>query len=327
MKRAGLVAALLIGSACAPPSGVGAPVATATRSPVAAASASPAATVSPTPRVLSKGHLEKGTFHSNALNRTMNYIVYLPPGYDQDPKGRYATAYVLHGGSGLITEWIDYGLIDAADRLMTSGQIRPFLIVLPEGDQEYWVDHVVDKTTGANGEKWGTYVAKDVVPTIDARFRTIPSQAARAIGGLSMGAHGAMQLSMNFPGIWSAIAATSPSLRPESNRDAASRTEFDAPTYLGFGTDFAARDPLALITSRPDLARQYTWWIDTGRLDPWLRQARAIHEGLDALGIPHHWDTPPGGHDAFYWSAHVEDYLRFYASVLCREASACPYPP
>jgi enterochelin esterase-like enzyme len=263
---------------------------------------------------LGKGRTEKGTFRSKVLDRELPYLVYLPPGYDASGSARYPTAYVLHGGSGLNTEWVDYGLLDAADRLMGSGAIPPFVIVLPQGDQEYWVDHVIDSRTGANGEKWGTYTAHEVVPTIDSRYRTVASAAGRAIGGLSMGGHAAMQLSMNFPGIWSAIAATSPSLRPEG----------EAPTYLGFGVEFAARDPLSLVRDRPDLARQYAWWIDSAITDPWLRPATAIHRALAELGIPHEWSTPPGDQSAKYWSAHVEDYLRFYASVLCREAAACP---
>ena len=250
--------------------------------------------------------------HSNVLNRNFPYGIYLPGGYDANPGARYAVAYALHGGSGLYQEWIDYGLLDAADRLMGSGAIPPFIIVLPQGDQEYWVDHVIDKRTGANGEKWGTYTAKEVVPAIDAKYRTIASPEGRAIGGLSLGGHAAMQLPMNFPGIWSAIAATSPALRPEG----------DAATYLGYGAEFAARDPLSLITAKPDLARTYAWWIDTGSLDPWVTQATAIHDKLSSLGIPNEFHVFPGDHSLAYWSAHVDDYLRYYASVLCR--SACP---
>src|SRR5207249_1888463 len=140
------------------------------------------------------------------------------------------------------------------------GAIAPFIIVLPQGDQEYWVDHVIDARTGANGEKWGTYTAKEVVPLIDARFRTLARADARAVGGLSMGGHGAMQLALNFPGIWGAIGAHSPSLRPEG----------DAPTYLGHGAEFAARDPLSLTKARPELARDYAWWVDSGDVDPWV---------------------------------------------------------
>ena len=282
--------------------------------PTVSAGARPTASGSESPRILGKGRVDKGSFRSAALNRTMQYLVYLPPGYDANPTTRYPTAYLLHGGSGFMTEWVDYGVFEVADRLMGTGTIPQFIIALPQGDQEYWVDHVIDRTTGANGEKWGTYTARDVVPIIDARYRTVARPDERAIGGLSMGGHGAMQLALNFPGIWSAVGAHSPSLRPEG----------DAPTYLGFGKAFAARDPLALIKANPDIARAYTWWIDTGDVDPWRGPAAGIHSQLASFGIPHTWKQHSGDHSAQYWSAHVEDYLRYYAGALCRTASSCP---
>src|SRR5207253_5762431 len=130
------------------------------------------------------GRVEQATFYSQVLRRTMTYVVYLPPAYDETDEA-YPTLYMLHGGSGELTEWVDYGLLSTADSLIRAGTIAPLIIVLPEGDQEYWVDHVVSAATGANGEKWGTYTAREVVRTIDARYRTIASASARAIGGLS----------------------------------------------------------------------------------------------------------------------------------------------
>jgi len=245
-----------------------------------------------------------GTFRSAVLNRTMPFAVYLPPGYDADQAARFPTLYMLHGGSGSNQEWVDYGLLKAADRLMGDRTIPQFIIALPQGDQEYWVDHITSQID--NGEKWGTYLAKEVVPEIDKRYRTYASADARAIGGLSMGGHAAMQLAMNFPGIWTVIGAHSPSLRPES----------DAPTYLGRGAEFAARDPLSLINARPDLARTYTWWIDSGDVDPWVHQATAIRDQLTALGIANDWHSYSGDHSAAYWSAHVADYLTYYGRAL-----------
>jgi enterochelin esterase-like enzyme len=237
----------------------------------------------------------------------MPYKVWLPPGYDADATARFPALYLLHGGSGLNDEWIDYGVLIAAEQLMEDRTIPRFLIVLPQGDQEYWVDHVVDRVTGANGEKWGTYAAKEVVPEIDTHFRTIAAQDARAIGGLSMGAHAAIQLPMNFPGIWGVIGSHSPSLRPLG----------DAPTYLGTGpVEFAARDPLSLINAKPALARGYIWWIDTGSLDPWRTPATAIHDALTSLGIAHEWHVYEGGHELAYWHAHMTDYLTYYGRWL-----------
>jgi enterochelin esterase-like enzyme len=242
----------------------------------------------------------------------MTYTVYLPPGYDSSGTVRYPALYLLHGGSGTNQEWIDYGALDAADALMRSGEIPPFIIVLPQGDQEYWVDHVIDASTGANGEKWGTYVAKDVVPLIDARYRTIPEGGERAIGGLSMGGHAAIQLSLSFPGTWKIVGAHSPSLRAEG----------DAPTYLGRGAAFAARDPFALIRAKSSLAATYTWWIDSGELDPWSAQAHALAVELTGLGIANEWHRYVGGHDAAYWSGHVADYLAFYGAAFTASAES-----
>jgi S-formylglutathione hydrolase FrmB len=198
-------------------------------------------------------------------------------------------------GAGTADEWSDLDLqvvatAEGYDDLLATWQhwlatitptvfarrpIAPMIIILPEGDQEYWVDHVVSTQTGANGEKWGTYTARDVVSVIDSRYRTIADASARAIGGLSMGGHGAMQLALNFPGVWSIVGAHSPSLRAEG----------DAPSYLGYGAEFAARDPFALIAAKTAVAQTITWWIDTGTFDPWRAQSQSISAELTSLGI------------------------------------------
>ncbi|HKW77792.1 MAG TPA: alpha/beta hydrolase-fold protein, partial [Candidatus Limnocylindria bacterium] len=307
------VVAASCGGAAARPSPVASPQASEIVIPTARASAGENGSPAPSPTNLGKGRIEKGTFKSSVLNRTMQFVVYLPPGYDANPTRRYPTTYLLHGGGGDIMEWPSYGAVDMADKLMGDQTVAPYIIVFPEGDQEYWVDHVVDRATGANGEKWGTYTAREVVPAIDSRYRTIAKPDARAIGGLSMGGHGAMQLAMNFPGIWSAVGAHSPSLRPEG----------DAPTYLGFGDEFAARDPLALIKAKPEIARAYTWWLDTGSRDPWKRQTEQIHLQLDAFAIPHEWRLTTGDHDLAYWSAHMDDYIKYYGVALCKGRTTC----
>jgi len=257
------------------------------------------------------GRVEQSSFYSSALKRTMTYLIYLPPEYDASAATRYPTLYMLHGGSGSVTEWVDYGLLSTADSFIRAGTIAPMIIVLPEGDQEYWVDHVTSSVTGANGEKWGTYTAREVVATIDARYRTIANAAARAIGGLSMGGHGAMQLALSFPGTWSIVGAHSASLRIEG----------DAPTYLGYGADFAARDPYDLIAAKPNVARTITWWIDAGDADPWRVPSEKIADELASLGIAVQWHPYAGDHSAAYWGAHTADYLTFYAKAFAANGS------
>jgi len=87
----------------------------------------------------------------------MSYLAYQPPGYEASSPARYPVLYMLHGSGGGYTEWASYGLLVAADHLMQRGEIPPFLIVLPEGDRAYWVDHA------NGGPAWGTYMAREVV--------------------------------------------------------------------------------------------------------------------------------------------------------------------
>jgi enterochelin esterase-like enzyme len=117
---------------------------------------------------------------------------------------------MLHGMGGRRAEWQELGLLAAAEALMVAGEIDPFLIVLPQGDQGYWLDH-------HDGPKWGTHVAADLVKDVDARYRTLPDRAAHAVGGMSMGALGALQLGMNHAGMFGVVGVHTPTSRNGSS--------------------------------------------------------------------------------------------------------------
>ena len=112
------------------------------------------------------------TFISAALGRDMPYFVYLPVGYAESGL-RYPTLYMLHGHGGSNTEWMGYGFLETADKIINAGQVPPMIIVLPQGDQSFWVNHADD------GQRWGDYTAQDVVQYIDATYRTIPDAKRR----------------------------------------------------------------------------------------------------------------------------------------------------
>jgi enterochelin esterase-like enzyme len=247
-------------------------------------------------------------FRSEALGRPMPYSVYLPPDYATGTK-RYPVLYMLHGMSGSNQEWSSYGLVDKADKMIRGGDLPPMIIVLPQGDKAYWVDHA-----GVDKEAWGRYMAKDVVTEVDAHFRTIADASHRAIGGVSMGAHGALQLAMNYPGTFTVVGAHSLVLRRYDT----------APTYFGQPADFAKRDPVQLAPAKVDLLRSMDLWIDIGDKDPWAGLASQFDGELAQLKIPHTWHEWSGDHSGSYWSAHLADYLRFYGTSLSRRALARP---
>ena len=245
------------------------------------------------------GEVRTREFASASLGRTMPYNIYLPPGYAKSAR-EYPTVYLLHGMAGTDRQWEDLGVAQAADRLIAAGEIAPLIIVMPEGESSYWVDHATD------GQKWGRYTAVDVVNDVDANFRTIARQRSRAIGGLSMGAHGALQLALNYPGEFGAVGAHSLVLRRFGS----------APSYFGTASDFAARDPMQIVKRTGAAGCSFALWIDIGTADPWASVATQFDGELTDLGVKHQWHLWSGDHSASYWSAHVDDYLRFYSSAL-----------
>ncbi len=239
------------------------------------------------------------TFASTTLGWEEPYLIFLPPDYDAEPERRYPVLYMLHGMGGTYAEWHDYGLFAWAERLMENDALPPFLIVLPQGDYSYWVDH-------QDGPAWGTYVVRDLLAEIDGHYRTIPDAAHRAIGGLSMGGHGALQLALTHPGLFGIVGAHSPTLRRHD----------DAPAYFGDDAWFTAHDPVSLTRDYPEAARALTVFLDVGAGDVWLEAVTAYHDLLTKTGFAHVWRAFPGGHESGYWAANVVEYLRFYGAAL-----------
>src|SRR5215212_961321 len=70
------------------------------------------------PAAPASGRSTAQTFRSAALGRTMPFLVYTPPGYDESDDRRYPVLYMLHGLGGSYRSWQEYGLLAAEDRLI-----------------------------------------------------------------------------------------------------------------------------------------------------------------------------------------------------------------
>lgn len=244
-----------------------------------------------------RGTLHHVQFFSPALGRDMRYFIYVPPGYEVEER-RYPVLFMLHGNSGSYEEWLAYGFVNAADGLIAAREILPLIIVFPQGDFSYWVNHA------NNGPRYGDYLAIDLVRHINATWRTLPGPGNHAVGGLSMGGTGALVNAFTHPRVFGVVGAHSPALPAEGER-----------AFLGTGPEFAQRDPISLARSRPDL-RRLAIWIDVGDEDIWLDRVEQLHEALTQAGVDHEYHVFPGEHWGTYWMEHVPDYLRFYDAAL-----------
>ena len=246
------------------------------------------------------GAFEDRSFESAALGRQLPYRVFLPPDYHSSTRAgqRYPVIYLLHGMGGRYDEWSGYGVEEVANLLFRERKIAHSIIVAPQGGLGYWMNQ-------DGGAPWGDYLARDLVKHVDATYRTIARREARAVGGLSMGGHGALQLALNYPDVFGVVGAHSASIRPESQ----------APRYFGRGSGFARRDPLTLALDS-ELTAPPRIWLDAGDEDHWRHPIAELHEILTRKGWEHEYHVYDGGHDGWYWGDHIWDYLPFYSKAF-----------
>ena len=135
-------------------------------------------------------------------------LVYLPPGYDDDPDRRYPAVYVIQGYSGNVAMWRNRSAFrvpfpEAADAVFAGGQAPPAIVVFVDAWTRYGGSQFVDSPgTG----RYHSYLCDEIVPWVDAQYRTLPDAAHRAIMGKSSGGFGAMITPMLRPDLFGALA-------------------------------------------------------------------------------------------------------------------------
>jgi hypothetical protein len=133
--------------------------------------------------------------------------VYVPPGYD-DTEDRYPSVYVIQGYSGQAVMWWNQAPFResfpvAIDRMFANGEAPPAIVVYVDAWTAYGGSQFVDSPgTG----RYHTYLCDEIVPFVDARYRTMAGAAHRGIVGKSSGGFGAMITPMLRPDLFGGLA-------------------------------------------------------------------------------------------------------------------------
>ncbi|MBD0349236.1 MAG: enterochelin esterase [Thermoleophilia bacterium] len=133
--------------------------------------------------------------------------VYVPPGYDDEPERRYPSIYVIQGFTGQLDMWrnrvaLRRNFPELADELFTSGA-APAIVVYVDAWTSVGGSQFLDSPgTG----RYHTYLCDEVVPWVDAHYRTAAVRERRAIAGKSSGGYGAMVTAMLRPDLFGALA-------------------------------------------------------------------------------------------------------------------------
>jgi predicted alpha/beta superfamily hydrolase len=159
-------------------------------------------------------------FRSRFLRNQRDLIVYLPPGYNDQPARLFPVLY-LHDGQNLfdgVTSFIpgmDWHVGQTADQSICVGAIEPLVIVgmynTKARIREYTPTHV-PKLGGGRADRYAKFLIEEVQPFIEREYRTLSGAENTGIGGSSLGGLVSLYLGLKLPHIFGKIAALSPSV-------------------------------------------------------------------------------------------------------------------
>jgi S-formylglutathione hydrolase FrmB len=227
------------------------------------------------------------SLQSKLMGRTLYETLVTPAG---GGRGR-ALLVFLHGYGAAPSDMVDPAFLAALRKL---GDRAP-VVMLPEGDTGWWHD---------DGDgPWGSYVLREAIPIALRRSGADPQRVA--IGGISMGGFGALDLGRIEPKRFCAVGGHSPAVFARGSDGAA--------YAFGGDADFARHDLLTLARHRA--LYDAPVWIDVGNRDDLRPAAAKLAHELQADGAKVSFHVWPGIHNGQYWDAHFAQYLDFYADA------------
>ncbi len=192
------------------------------------------------------GQICEQLYFSKSNNTTRRCFVYTPPDYDKDTTKRYPVLYLQHGGGEDETGWPNQGKTNLImDNLIAAGKTRPFIIVMDNGT---WRMPGQDRPP-RSGEGRGTWppegwadgfkktLLEDIIPMIDANYRTLADQSHRAMAGLSMGGMQTRAITLTSLDTFSHIGIFSGgSISPDDVNDAPGFKEKVKLVFVSYGS-------------------------------------------------------------------------------------------
>ena len=236
------------------------------------------------------------SYQSEKMQTKVGYSIYLPPHYnDAGNTTRYPVIYWLHGrGGSEIRDQFPAKIIDEAIR---EKRAPPMIVVYANGGHRSWY---ADSPDG----KWlaETTIIKELIPHIDATWRTIASREGRAVQGMSMGGGGAIKFAFRYPELFSSVVAFAGSLRTVEHIEGdAERGEIFTTMYGGNRERYTAEHPFTLLRQNLDRIKGKVgikFIIGSNDRDVLRLTNRQLHEQLQELNVPHEYLFIEGiGHD------------------------------
>ncbi len=146
------------------------------------------------------GNVQQVLFLSKSTKTSRRAFIYTPPGYDNNQKDRYPVLYLQHGWGEDETAWSNQGRANLImDNLIAEGKLKPFIIVMTYGMTN---EIKFGGLKNFDITPFQTVLVDELIPYVDANFRTLANPLNRAMAGLSMGGMETKTITINKPDVF-----------------------------------------------------------------------------------------------------------------------------
>lgn len=243
--------------------------------------------------------LDTLVIQSKSMNKEITNIVVIPKSYVKK-KTNFPVLYLLHGAYGNYSDWTS-----KAKNIQTLADQYEIIVVCPDGGHNNWYfDSPIDKSV-----RYETYISKELIQTIDKKFRTIPDKKGRAVSGFSMGGHGAFYLAFKHQDIYGAAGSMSGGvdIRPfPLNWDISKKLG----SYAEHKNNWEENTVINLLYLLNPKSLKLIFDCGTG--DFFFPANQRLHKKLLERNIPHEYIERPGKHDWNYWSNAIKYQMLFF---------------
>lgn len=243
------------------------------------------------------------TVNTTNLETPMTVLVVVPE--NAQPGDRFPVVYALHGAYGTYKDWLGH-----QPRIKDMADLYGMIIVHPDGRDTWYMDSPVNPKI-----KMESFFIQDLIPYIDAHYPTIPNPKKRAITGLSMGGHGALNLAFKHPDVFGNAGSMSGGvdIRPFPNN-------WGLPNLLGPADQYPENwEAASAITHVKDIKPgQLNIYFDCGVDDFFAQVNENLHRALLDAKIPHDYVSRPGGHTWEYWNNSLLHHLLYFNEAFNR---------
>ena len=265
------------------------------------------------------GEIRTKWYLSSVTQSWRHAFIYTPPNYDTDTNQRYPVLYLQHGGGEDERGWVQQGKVNfILDNLIAEGKAKPMLVVMetgtatrpgqgsaplafgggaPNAPRPAASQPASNPTTRPRprgpmvfSRDFEDLLLKDLIPTIDKTYRTLPDRDHRAMAGLSMGGMQTFQIGLNHLDTFSYLGGFS-----------GAGGGFGPPGAVPLDTKTAYNGALA----DPDAFnnRVHLVWVSVGTAEGGMYTGiKSFHETLDKAGIKHvYYESPGTAHEWQTW--------------------------